>query len=136
MGQTKSQDAAIDEDGNMVVQGDVIIKSAVQESPSQPMFQRLCVDFLTKDCLPLVNNRGNDYGDTIGHNQWLYLKAVAKKLGLDLSTAQCRLFTMAGMADIKYQRMEGGFRVDHVADGINYESVVPQLLTEAMQEIF
>lgn len=64
--------------------------------------------------------RGNEYADTWRNCRWLAVLATARKLGVNLSPDQCRVIAAAAMVDIKYARLEGGFKDDTVIDGIAY----------------
>ena len=65
--------------------------------------------------------RGNEYGDTWKDCQWLALKAAFGALGLKApSTELCRKLAAAALVDVKYQRLQGGYKRDTVIDGIAY----------------
>jgi len=68
------------------------------------------------------NQRGNEYGDTWRDCQWLNMKAVADLAGVTLDTATCRLFAAAALSDVKYQRMQGGWKDDTIIDRIAYDA--------------
>jgi len=66
--------------------------------------------------------RGGEYGDTWRNCQWLAVKAVARRLGITLTTEQARKIAAAVLVDVKYQRLEGGYKEDSLIDGIAYEA--------------
>jgi hypothetical protein len=78
--------------------------------------------------LRICQERGTQYGDTLKNCQWLKVKAVALELGIVLTTGEARLLAIAGLCDVKYQRFEGGFKVDNLDDGINYDAVLAELM--------
>lgn len=67
--------------------------------------------------------RGTEYGDTWAHCQWLALKATARELGVEIPDSKLRAIAAAVLVDVKYQRLEGGFKDDSVIDGIAYNSL-------------
>lgn len=64
--------------------------------------------------------RGTEYGDTWGNSQWLALKATCRKLGLQIPESKLRAVAAAVLFDVKYQRLEGGYKDDSVIDGMAY----------------
>jgi hypothetical protein len=66
--------------------------------------------------------RGAEYGDTWRNAQWLTMKAVAKKLGVSIPDDALRPIAAAVLCDVKYQRLEGGYKDDSVIDGIAYNA--------------
>lgn len=64
--------------------------------------------------------RGTEYGDTWAHCQWLALKATCRKLGLEIPESKLRAVAAAVLFDVKYQRLEGGYKDDSVVDGMAY----------------
>lgn len=74
--------------------------------------------------------RGTEYGDTWRNAQWLALKATRDKLGLSIPDSALRAVASAVLVDVKYQRLEGGFKDDSVVDGIAYNA----LWAEEMQQ--
>ncbi len=68
----------------------------------------------------IFQQRGGDYGDTWRDCQWLAIKAVSRKLGLNLTHDQCRKIAAAALFDVKYQRLQGGYKDDSIIDGIAY----------------
>jgi len=68
------------------------------------------------------NQRGNEYGDTWRDCQWLNMKAAAGLAGLTLDTATARLLAAAALSDVKYQRMQGGWKDDTIVDRIAYDA--------------
>lgn len=66
--------------------------------------------------------RGGEYGDTWRNGQWLAIKAVAKTMGIALNPEQARKLVAAALVDVKYQRLEGGYKEDTIIDGIAYSA--------------
>ena len=98
----------------------------------KPLFQRRAEPTLQL-AQDTFRTRGDQYGDTWQDCQWLKLKAVLfTTYGMKPSDSQCRAMALAAYADMKYQRMQGGYAEDHILDGINYDAA---LATE-MREIY
>lgn len=103
----------------------------------QPMFDELCKRRLSKT-IKVCEERGNQYGDTLRNGQWLVTRSVLGKFnswGLTLYSVQtfpelARALAVAGLVDVKYQRLEGGYKEDHLDDGINYSAVLAELMLE------
>lgn len=72
------------------------------------------------------NQRGGEYGDTWRDAQWLNMKAVAALAGLKLDTATARVLAAAALSDVKYQRMQGGYKDDTIIDRIAYDANLAQ----------
>ena len=68
------------------------------------------------------NQRGGEYGDTWRNCQWLNVIAAAKLAGIALDVPTARLIAAAALSDVKYQRMEGGYKADTVIDRIAYDA--------------
>lgn len=66
--------------------------------------------------------RGAEYGDTWRNAQWLAFRAVAKRFGLEIPESAIRPLCAAVMVDVKYQRLEGGYKDDSIVDGIAYSA--------------
>jgi hypothetical protein len=107
------------------------------QTQNQPMFDTLCKRRLGK-AIAVCEERGNQYGDTLRNGQWLASRAVARKfndwgltiLSIASDTSCARALSIAGLVDIKYQRFEGGYKVDNLDDGINYSAVLVELMHE------
>lgn len=100
-----------------------------QNKPKErPLFDELCSEKLEK-AIRICRERGDEYGDTLRNGQWLIIAAVRRRLS---DVPDCRdkdrCLTIAGLCDVKYQRWEGGFKLDHIDDNINYQSVLPALM--------
>jgi hypothetical protein len=80
--------------------------------------------------------RGTEYGDTWRNSQWLCAKAVARELGIALTTDQARKIAAGVLVDVKYQRLEGGYKDDSVIDGIAYASNLAEEMRLCRQTIF
>lgn len=93
-----------------------------------PLFDALCKARLNKT-IQVCEERGNQYGDTLKNCQWLVMRAVSERLdSWPLSMEAARKLAMAALVDIKYQRFEGGYKVDNLDDGINYAAVLAELM--------
>ena len=67
--------------------------------------------------------RGHEYGDTWRHSQHLCLRVAYRKLtNRDLPIEFCNALASAVMVDMKYQRMEGGYKDDTLIDAIAYQA--------------
>lgn len=107
---------------------------------SKPLFEQLLERRLGK-AIKIGNERGNQYGDTLANGQWLVTLSVLREFwswGLNIGdfeinergTDLARALAIAGLVDVKYQRFEGGFKEDHLDDGINYQAVLAELMKE------
>jgi hypothetical protein len=70
--------------------------------------------------------RGTEYGDTMKNCQWLTMKAVARKFGVDIPPDLFRALAVGGLCDLKYQRQEGGYKDDNFVDAIAYLAFLAQ----------
>lgn len=69
--------------------------------------------------------RGDQYGDTLEHCEFLALRAAASKfVGIKLSKDQTRILAMAALVDVKHERFRGGWKRDHLVDGGAYGAVL------------
>lgn len=68
------------------------------------------------------DERGGQYGDTWKDCQWLAMLATAGELGLDITRDECRVLAAAALVDVKYQRLQGGFKDDTLIDSISYQA--------------
>ena len=50
------------------------------------------------------------------------MKAAATLAGITLDTATARLLAAAALSDVKYQRMQGGWKGDTIVDRIAYDA--------------
>jgi hypothetical protein len=103
---------------------------------TEPLFNSACKKRLNK-AIEIVDQRGQQYGDTLRDCQWLIMRATIEDL-----FASCRIFgagclralAIAGLCDIKYQRVQGGYKEDNIDDGINYLSILPEMIRLAKDE--
>jgi hypothetical protein len=101
------------------------------------MFDDLCKRRLGK-AISVCEQRGEEYGDTLRNGQWLVSRSVARQLAdwgltmgaINVEPSLARALAIAGLVDIKYQRFEGGYKVDNLDDGINYSAVLAELMHE------
>ncbi len=70
--------------------------------------------------------RGTEYGDTMAHCQWLTMKTIARRYGVDIPPDLFRALAVGGLCDVKYQRQEGGYKDDNLVDAIAYQSFLAQ----------
>lgn len=70
----------------------------------------------------IFSERGEGYGDTWKDCQFLTLKAVAEKLGASIPDDAWRAIACAAFSDMKYQRLQGGYKDDNLFDGIAYSA--------------
>lgn len=68
-----------------------------------------------------VLQRAGEYSDTWSDCQWLKVKAIAKRYGLELSTDLARALAAGALCDVKYQRNQGGYKRDSFLDGVAYD---------------
>lgn len=68
-----------------------------------------------------VLQRAGEYADTWSDCQWLKVKAIAKRFGLELSTEMARALAAGALCDVKYQRNQGGYKRDSFLDGVAYD---------------
>ena len=86
-----------------------------------PLFESNAASSISK-VTATFSQRGNEYGDTWRNGQWLNIKAAAKVAGIPMDTDTARLLAAAALSDVKYQRMEGGYKEDTVIDRIAYDA--------------
>lgn len=70
--------------------------------------------------------RGTQYADTMLHCQFLFMQAVRDRFELDIPDEFLRALYVAGAVDVKYARMEGGYKDDNVMDGVAYQLFLAQ----------
>jgi hypothetical protein len=75
--------------------------------------------------------RGTEYGDSWRNCQWLAMKATCRALGLSIPEDSLRALAVASLYDVKYQRLEGGYKDDSVIDAMAYGG----LWAEEMKQI-
>lgn len=84
-----------------------------------PLFEERVMSTLAR-ATEIFKTRGQQYGDSWRDCQFLAIKSAAKELGLNIKENHCRAIAAAALYDIKYQRLQGGYREDSIDDGINY----------------
>lgn len=97
-----------------------------------PLFEQRALTTLRR-AEDVLKERGAQYGDTGAHCQFLTLRAVAKHLGCAIPEDAYRALATAALVDIKYQRMEGGYKQDHLEDGINYQAFLAAEVEEVVR---
>lgn len=78
--------------------------------------------------------RGGEYGDTWRDAQLLAMKAVARRLGLSIPDSAFRPLAAACLVDVKYQRLQGGYKDDSIIDGIAYAANLAQEMLDIPQK--
>lgn len=68
----------------------------------------------------VFTERGREYGDTWRNCQFLAMKAVARKFDTTIPLWLFRALATAALVDMKYQRLEGGYKDDSMIDGIAF----------------
>lgn len=58
------------------------------------------------------------------------MKAVARELGYEIKPEHFRALATAAFVDMKYQRLEGGYKDDSIVDGIAYQGFLAQEMVE------
>ena len=79
--------------------------------------------------------RGSEYGDTWQDCQFLTMKAVARKLGIVIPDEVLDILATAAFCDMKYQRLQGGYKDDSVLDGVNYNGYLTERMRQCECEI-
>lgn len=100
-------------------------------SSIRPLFEQRAMATINR-VTSTFGQRGSEYGDTMRDCQWLVLKSVAKKLGIELPDKFARAIAIAGMVDIKYQRYQGGYKDDNGIDGIAYGAFLADEMAELL----
>jgi hypothetical protein len=101
---------------------------------TEPLFNSACKARLNK-AIEIVDQRDHQYGDTWRDCQWLIMGSVFEELyGWRLNRSELRVLADAAYCDMKYQRFQGGYREDNIDDGINYLSILPEMIRLAKHE--
>lgn len=96
---------------------------------TQPKFESNALATLQR-VQDTFTRRGDEYGDTWRNCQFIVMKAVARKLGCQIKPEHFRALATAAFADMKYQRLEGGYKDDSLIDGIAYSAYLAQEMEE------
>ena len=91
----------------------------------KPMFEAMA-DPVIDTVRTTYAQRGEEYADTWANNRWLALKSVLDRHGVALdkvSKAELDRIGAAVLVDVKYARLEGGYKEDSVIDGIAYQAL-------------
>jgi len=78
--------------------------------------------------------RGDEYGDTWRDCAFLKMEAVARALRCEIKPEHFRALAVAAFADMKYWRFLGGFKDDHLIDGINYDAFLAEEMRQLLGE--
>ena len=69
--------------------------------------------------------RGDQYGDTLEHCEFLALRAACVEfVGFNLTKDQARILAQAAFVDTKHERFRGGWKRDNLVDGGAYGAVL------------
>ena len=68
------------------------------------------------------SQRGGEYSDTYATCRYYKMRSVAKELGYEISDAHFRALSVAGLCDMKDERLSGGWKEDSMIDGIAYDA--------------
>lgn len=79
------------------------------------------------------NGRGAQYGDTMRQCQFLTVQAVDEALTYKDDDWRLAIF-LAGMVDMKLERMRGGYRDDNLIDLIAYSAALAELMRKLGKE--
>ncbi len=74
----------------------------------------------------IYETRGDQYSDDWRDRRMVTLQAVSKELGIVICPLHEKAIAAAVMCDIKYWRGLGGYKDDHLIDGINYQAYLAQ----------
>ena len=104
-------------------------------SPQLQEFERLALNSMD-EVKETFFTRGQQYADTYKTCKWHIMRAVINKVvpqlkNVELSHSQCVAIGLAAFSDMKYERMSGGFKRDHLVDSISYESALLTAVDEA-----
>lgn len=73
----------------------------------------------------VVDERGGQYRDTLEEAQWLTLIGILEHLtGVRISNDSARVVALAALADIKYWRQLGPFKLDTLIDRVAHEATL------------
>jgi hypothetical protein len=79
--------------------------------------------------------RGDQYGDTLKDCQWLKLRAVGRRFGIEIPPDLALALGVAAWCDVKYQRNQGGYKDDSIIDGIAYDAVLAGVVAEMDKKV-
>jgi hypothetical protein len=80
-----------------------------------------------------VNGRGAQYGDTMRQCRFLTMQAVDTALKYKDDDWRLAIF-LAGMVDMKLERMRGGYREDNLVDLIAYAAALAELMRRLTED--
>lgn len=92
---------------------------------SKPTFESHA-EATIKRATSTFGQRGEEYGDSWAKPSTKMLDAVAKRMGVNIPLHAKRALMLAVLVDVKYNRLEGGYKDDSVLDGINYMSALAE----------
>jgi hypothetical protein len=116
-----------------------IVELRPDAAPSEPehVFTQALKAYLP-ECWDIGVERGGQYGDTWAlENRVNTYKMVVLRLPktVDLVDRWLRLMDAASLLDVKATRFLGGFKRDHVVDGINYFAAFGFLLEDYLKNL-
>lgn len=90
-------------------------------SKEQPLFETNVLPILS-EVIDTFTERGTQYADTWKNCRWLALIATLRKIGdrFHYDIEELRAISAAALVDIKYSRLEGGYKEDSAIDAIAY----------------
>jgi hypothetical protein len=97
----------------------------VNHKPIKPLFESNASATI-KRVEATFSQRGSEYGDTWANCQFLNMKAVAGKFGITIPDKFLRVLCVAGFCDMKYQRLEGGYKDDTIVDRVAYDAFLAE----------
>jgi hypothetical protein len=98
-------------------------------SETRPKFEKNALATFER-ATATFGERGTQYGDTWRDCQFLKMKAVASHFGLSIPDQFFRALATAAFSDMKYQRLQGGYKDDSIIDGINYDAFLAEEVRE------
>lgn len=94
------------------------------ETNTLPRFTR-SADAGIDEIRGIYAERGEQYGDTLEHCEFLTLRAAcAEFVGFNLTKDQARILAQAALVDTKHERFRGGWKRDNLVDKLAYGSVL------------
>ena len=83
----------------------------------------------------VYEERAGQYADSYRADTHLTLQAVLEKIGVGVPDRWLNAITAAVLYDVKYSRLEGGYKEDNIVDGINYGAFLVEELAQIEKEL-
>lgn len=115
----------------------VIRHPSAPPEAAQHTFTKAILSYLP-EAQYIATSRGGEYGDTWAlENRVNTFKKIVFRLPQHplLYGEMMRLVDCAGLIDTKHSRYLGGFKRDHVLDGINYEAMFGHLMEDYQEKL-